>query len=1241
MMDDDDIFGSDESDTVERPQGDRDTQTSSVKKRRSPPPFASGQIAGVFEFERLLGQGSSGCVYRAFDTVAQRHCALKVLTPKDPQDLRRNTIGFRRMNKLSHPNLTRMGQMYQLEEHCALSMEEIQGETLAKTRKRYRLLEPHIAHNKILGLIRHFAAGLAAMHSSGLVHRDIKPSNLMVDRNDRGRLIDYGLVGQYDAESDAYNYRDYLVGTIRFIAPESLYDQRYSPAGDIFSLGLVMLEFLNAITGRRAWQRNDEDRDDDAERINKAVDGISNSVPQILHEACLEMTQINPADRPTARQIARLGLPTSTSLLPISGQPLVGRNDEFETVCEWLSGIYVGDHGRFHIHGPSGIGKTQLINAIEKHLVSLRWGQVFRAKCQPREDQPLQAFGQIALQVATRYASNDREPMQVDSVSAEHLYQAFPVLKDVVKKNIHLPGIVTTNNARDNVLKAAASLVAELKKMGPLTLIIDDVQWADADTQAVLDYLQSSSGEMLGIITVSRQEKSLQRRPPNETLRLQPLRDEDALKMLSDAAKRASVKISRQALQELCEAASGNPFRLSELANEFRPGGILHNLPDPNESSVSNIGNLDRLWEMRVSRLSPDARRILAFIVTASHSVSVNQLASLDPATEHIEIAVSELANHRLVTDDATGGECIDMIHDRISEGVVSCLSESERLHANLAWADLLRTQSHDGELDGRIARHLIDANKSNEALPYARQAGDYAHDAFAYSEAAEWFQKVCQIYQSHPLPDSDQHQYEYTLKAAKCWAKAEQPMRAAEIYQQLADSATNPELKLQHSIKSVELTIHSGRFSKVEELFGSLCDSLDLPRIDQPIGQREAAIRGFRVAREMITSADTNQEVAQKPASKSDQIRSDFCLSLIKPMMMVDGLYACRLFVALSETAKSTRRKKDDLSLLFGSAVFAGSDKGSLRIRAESMLRQQQAVAIDLGPKSAGDYWAARALVHAFAMDWRRVRGAVKSLAESSAVGHAHTGFVGWLELWADWYQGNWNAMEQRSNELMTEHLLRDDMHGHLSTTYGLGASVWFAQDNVDAWDRFDQINTECFSLPSHIVDCFGFIARCQKSIYLGDFQSALEQYEQFDKQISSSLLSRFQLARVVVQQLGSLAALHLFNATGFPQHKATAEIAIGKLRKEQLPCAEMMADFYSGISYRISGDHAKCRQYLVAASQLAKELELLPFQLAAEDNLGLLENGESLGRLNARMRNRGVKDPDAFQRLYSVETA
>ena len=102
--------------------------------------------------------------------------------------------------------------------------------------------------------------------------------------------------------------------------------------------------------------------------------------------------------------------------------------------------IYTGQNGRIHIHGPSGIGKTHLVNAIEKHLISLRWGQVFRAKCNPREDKPLQAFGQIALQIASRYARNDREALRVDSVSEAHLHQVFPVLKDVVHKDIRLPG---------------------------------------------------------------------------------------------------------------------------------------------------------------------------------------------------------------------------------------------------------------------------------------------------------------------------------------------------------------------------------------------------------------------------------------------------------------------------------------------------------------------------------------------------------------------------------------------------------------------------------------------------------------------------------------------------------------------------------------------------------------------------------------------------------------------------------
>ena len=406
---------------------------------------------------------------------------------------------------------------------------------------------------------------------------------------------------------------------------------------------------------------------------------------------------------------------------------------------------------------------------------------------------------------------------------------------------------MTTSDQRDNVLKAAACLVEELKKVGPLILIVDDVQWADEDTQSALDFLQVNGGEMLGIITVSRHVSSLQRCLPDAVLKLKPLSDKEAVKMLSDAAKRASVSISRAAIQELCEAAGGNPFRLSELANEFRAGGILHILPDPSDSSVSNIGNLDRLWAIRVARLSSDARRLLPYIATASDSVSINQLAMLDKGNEHIEIAVSELVNQRLVSDDATGGECIDMIHDRICEGVIAGFSKAERLQANLAWADLLRSYQEEGNLYRRIARHLLNANKLDEALPFAKRAGEYSEQSFSYSEAADWHHQVCEIYQQTSDADSKQTQYDYSLRAAECLVKAAQPVLAARRFRHLADSTTEPLLKRQHNMTAVELLVRSGRYDQVSELLNSLCDSLDLPKIDQPSCQQATATPSHR----------------------------------------------------------------------------------------------------------------------------------------------------------------------------------------------------------------------------------------------------------------------------------------------------------------------------------------------------------------------------------------------------------
>ena len=1256
-MDDEDSMYPTEShnfDTEVREQGDRETQTTDARRRELPPPFCVGDLFGDFQLERLLGRGSSGCVYRAFDMVSRRACALKILTPKDAKDLRRNKIGFRRMMGLRHPNLLRVDQMHKFDEHLAMSMEEIQGDTLLRSLRRYLKLEPHVAHKKLLQLLRHYASALAAMHSFGLVHRDIKPTNLMVDRMDRGRVIDYGLVGTFDPEADPNGFRHYIAGTRRYFSPETLYDQRYTPAGDIFSLGLVMLECLHAVTGKSDITRSGENRDKDAQLINQAVGGLDDFIPNVLREACMEMLQLDPADRPTATQMSRLGLPTARVTLHLGGQRLMGRDEEFNEVCEWLTSIYEGGKGRLHIAGPSGIGKSALIDAVERHLRSIRWGQVFRARCRPRENQPLQAFDQIADQIADRYSScTDREAIKVDAVSASILHQAFPVLKDVVQPSMRMPKM-PAGNERLDALQAAANLSTELRKLGPLILIVDDVQWADADTHAILDLLQSTTGGMLGIISVSRNSDSGQQQPPQRTINLQPLSDEVSCEILAASARRWSVPVTRKGLQELAEACGGNPFRLSELTDEFRPSGLLHEPEDPNDSSVSNLGNLDRLWQHRAKRLSSDARKLLPLIATAGCPVSMNQLSKLNDTNDAVEVSISELVSLRLAADDATGGCCIRMVHDRVTDGVLAQISQAESVAANLAWAKLLRSESDFNRVpSGRVARHLLDAGKTKEAFPFIVDAAREAELAFANVEAAEWYLRASEIVSSPETSLQQMHD------AARCFEQGDQLGRASDLYQRLAKNTSSREQRLEYEVRAINLLIRTGRFKQARKPLNSLCESLGLPMVDAAIPWLAIAKRKLQLIRGTIFEArsptkddqvlrndQTIDPVGDHPQeSYEERATISFCRSLVRPLMMFNGPYAADLFMRLAKQVRHQGQRSDQVSLAIGSATFACCDAGARRAKGETLLRELQWEAIDLGPKIAGDFWAAKAMVNMFAMNWGAVPAAVKdsvaNYQDDDGANRFEIASTQWMTLWSYWYRGLWSEQKTETLELLSLALRRNDRHAQFVCTTGLATSSLLASNETAQLQRLRVVNDECFTGVGHISLLFQFLATCQTSLFEGNYSDAWRSYQDFDRLLGKSHLSRIQLARVVTQQFGLLSALHILEREPSRELTSNALVCLKRLRSEKLPCAVTIADLYEGILHRQSGKTAKARTLLVAAQQMAKEHDLMPFQLAAEDAISRLDEGEGLGLLSHRMQNRGIRSPEKFERIYTVGTS
>lgn len=1235
-----------------RTQSDRQTCGVAASARPGPPPWKPGDRLGDFELLQFLGQGSSGYVYRALDLVAERCCALKLLRVESPKDLVRLKLGFRRMMSLSHPGLLRVDRIHHLDDQVALSMQEVRGETFAARIERWKRMERDEACAELLELTRHYAAALALMHLNGFVHRDIKPANLMVDHEGHGVVIDYGLVGTFDPEVDPNGARTYLAGTPMYLAPEVLWHQSYTPAGDIFSLGIVVLEALQAITGEPHVARNETDRDEDLQMLGDSIGGLHESLPEVLREGCQEMLEYDPGDRPTAMRIARLGLPPSAPLLLSNERAMYGRQRELDQVRRWLTSIYAGRTARLHLTGPSGIGKTRLVREILQCIEAKRWGQVFHARCRQREDQPLQAFGQIVDVLVNRYMKMDREPLQVDPVSESILQMAFPSLNGVLETDMTVPTLTETA-PRADALEAAVRLSRELRKVGPLILVVDDIQWADRDSLNVLDRLQNETEGMLGVITVSRDGLDPQHLPPHETVRLEPLSEEDSRAMLREAALQHSLEIDTEVLEELAEVAEGCPHRLVELAEEFRPGGAL-NLPvgtKSGDSSASQITHIDRLWYQRAKRLSEDARRVLPLIATAGRRVSTHQLGALTELGDAVDAAVSELAQQRLIHDEATGGECITVVHDRVAEGVIETLDAEAKRRAHEAWAELLIRHDSERTHSAEIARHLFDAGQPRRAVPYALQTAEDAEKRFARIEAAHWYKRVIPYV-------SGQQRIACLQQAARCFESSNRPGEAAELYQQLAGLSDPPD-RFRHDLTAMALLIRCGRLSEVRQRLVSIGDRLGLPRLKSPRMTRllaplraRSVNQQYAAWQQFASNVRHGEFPPNPPRSTVEAQRLHFCMATARPLRVFDHRLGREITSAASELALHHGTLEERLDVAINLAAFGCCHRGRRREQSERMLEDLQPTVLALGgPRMVGDLWSAIAMSHFTAGRWCQVfepvQASLQSYQESFSIEeHSHSNsfeiaFTRFPQLWAMFQTGQLGSMAQPAEELVGDASFQRNSFGRLIATGGLGAAAWLLRDDLET---LQQLCAGPLAVDPRgelqLIELFHWLTEMQCLSYEGRWDAALESLRATEHRVKRWPGRRIQILRIVGHCFAVLPALQKIREEG-PTGRTVrfARRHIRHLRREQMDFADMLAELYAGLLQRLLGHTTAAADHLRKARQQACDQQLLPYRLAAEDALAEIQTGRVATALRQHLADQGAVKPAPFARLYTVE--
>ncbi len=204
-------------------------------------------LGGRYRLIELLGEGGMATIYRAHDNQLDRDVAVKLLRPQYGRDagfIARFRHEAQSAASLNHPNVVNVFDYGTDEAGPFIVMELVDGENLAEILAERGFLPPIAA----AGIAEQVAEALAAAHERGIVHRDIKPSNILLTRDGRAKVVDFGIArALVEAQ---LTLPGTTLGSVHYFSPEQARGEPVTAASDIYSMGLVLFEM---VTGRRTW----------------------------------------------------------------------------------------------------------------------------------------------------------------------------------------------------------------------------------------------------------------------------------------------------------------------------------------------------------------------------------------------------------------------------------------------------------------------------------------------------------------------------------------------------------------------------------------------------------------------------------------------------------------------------------------------------------------------------------------------------------------------------------------------------------------------------------------------------------------------------------------------------------------------------------------------------------------------------------------------------------------------------
>jgi serine/threonine protein kinase len=1075
--------------------------------------------------------------------------------------------------------------------------------------------------DRIRAATRQLALGLSALHEARKLHRDIKPSNVLVTNEGRVVILDFGLITDLAPEGVTEGNRA-VVGTPGFMSPEQALGKSLSPATDWYSVGAMLYV---AMTGRMPFEGTPlqlllRQQQLDPVPPSDFVSGI----PEDLEQLCLDLLEREPSDRPTASEIlGRLGGPDTVrlSIPPPSMRrtPFVGRRPYIAALREAYAFTERGRAAAVLIYGGSGVGKSTL---VRRFLSELRVREpnavILSGRCYEREAVPYKALDNLVDELSLHLRKLDAEDVAaLMPRGVESLARLFPVLRQVeavaYPQQLGAP-IADPLELRMRAFGAMRDLFARLAGTRPVVLAIDDLQWGDADSDALLAELVRAPAPPLLLIATYRADE----------IYASPLRlafsasaDSDLVTKvqelhmtefsLAEAEELATSLLGFQDLRRaksIAEESGGNPLFIEALVQHLELTSEPHpQVPPPRDGDAEKVlpktdapppGEPPSLPVPTLKTALPGALLARSFDPSAAPVISerlpppprlpgmgtIPRIDFADMIRTRVEL-IPEGARLLLETV-IVAGRPIDLAIAMHAAGIKSF---DPSMLAILIVSHLAKSRPRGGgavqvePYHDRVREHVLmqipservkahhaalaaafeaggDADPELLATHYEAggqhdKAADYALKAAAEAERALAFDRAARLYET-ALRGTASPSRAHLIRLGEALVNAGRGARAADVFLDAARGVSGPAL-IDLRRRAAEQLLLSGHVERGLDLFRLVLDSLGM---SLPASSR-AAIASLLLRRAQIRLRGLRFE--ERDADAEELRRIDACWAVAIGLSLVDtfrgaDFQARHLLLALNAGEPYRIARALTLEVPYSAAGGTRTQR-----RTERILRIASSLAERINnPHALGLTTMARGTAHFLVGEWKK---AFEFASEGVVLFRERCIGVAWeidtaeiFALTALMMLGRWNEMAERMEEDLRSAAARGDLYATTHINIVVGWCVEIAADAPEAARRRLDANFREESRTSFGTEHANHLyASANIHLYLGEAESAYALIKRHWSDLLRSFTLEIQVSLIDMLDLRARAAIGAAMApdTGESRRRALLAAAERDIRR------------------------------------------------------------------------------------------